>query len=234
MATARAENVALEFEANSEIMLAMEASKEAYGAEGEKARKTSGDQFKGHPEEKKPDAMFRMLAFRLAALVEKQKKELDGAVGAMKEQYQETAQRALQTMLITGKQAEKDKDMTAKRCFDVKYKDGQKQCIRWILAAPAHPEFMHALNVLKLCKSRSREGQSNDEQGSQGYQGRSQGRQKRRWLFLRPKEAPKEVNRETSTAKSSAVHQDKKRGGNPWFEFTEENLTMARCEPSEE
>ena len=47
MATARAENVALEFEANSEIMLAMEASKEAYGAEGERARKTSGDQFKG-------------------------------------------------------------------------------------------------------------------------------------------------------------------------------------------
>ena len=39
MATARAENVALDFDANSEIMLAMEASKEAYGAEGEKARK---------------------------------------------------------------------------------------------------------------------------------------------------------------------------------------------------
>ena len=92
ISTTRAENVALEFEANSEIMLAMEASKEAYGAEGEKARKTSGVQFKRHPEGKKPDAMFRMLAFRLAALVEKQKKELDGAVGTLKEQYQETAQ----------------------------------------------------------------------------------------------------------------------------------------------
>ena len=43
MATARAENVALEFEANNEVMVAMEASKE-----GEKARKTSVDQFKGH------------------------------------------------------------------------------------------------------------------------------------------------------------------------------------------
>ena len=133
-------------------MPAMEASTEAYGAEGEKARKTSGDQFKGHPEGKKPDAMFRMLAFRLAALVEKQKKELDGALGTLKEQYQETAQRALQTMLITGKQSEKDKDMRAKRCFNVKYKDGQKQCIRWILAAPAHPEFMHAMNVMKQTK----------------------------------------------------------------------------------
>ena len=48
MATARAENVALEFEANNEVMVATEASKEAYGAEGEKARKTSVDQFKGH------------------------------------------------------------------------------------------------------------------------------------------------------------------------------------------
>ena len=53
MATARAENVALEFDANSEIMLAMEASKEAYGAEGEKARKTSGDQLvQGAPRRK--------------------------------------------------------------------------------------------------------------------------------------------------------------------------------------
>ena len=108
MATARAENVALEFEANSEIMVAMEASKEAYGAEGEKVRKTSGDQFKKHPEGKKPDAMFRMLAFRLAAPVEKQKNDLDGAVGALKEQHQELAQRALQTVLITGRQAEND------------------------------------------------------------------------------------------------------------------------------
>ena len=56
-------NVALEFEANSETLVAMAASKEAYGAEGEKARKTSGDQFKVHPEGQKPDAMFRMLAF---------------------------------------------------------------------------------------------------------------------------------------------------------------------------
>ena len=35
IATARAENVALESEANSEILLAMEASKEASGEEGE-------------------------------------------------------------------------------------------------------------------------------------------------------------------------------------------------------
>ena len=82
-----------------------------------------------------------MLAFRLAAPAEKQKKELDVSVGTLKEQYQETAQRA-----------EKDKVMRAKRCFDAKYKDGQKQCIRWILAAPAHLEFMHAMNVMKQTK----------------------------------------------------------------------------------
>ena len=74
MATARADNVALEFGANSEAMVSMEASKEAYGAEGEKAWKSSGDQLKVHPQGKKPDAVFRMLAFRLAALVEKQKR----------------------------------------------------------------------------------------------------------------------------------------------------------------
>ena len=141
--------------------------------------------------------------------MEKQKNDLDGAVGSLEgaEQYQELAQRALQTVLITGKQAEKDEDMRAKRCFDVQYKDGQRQCIRWILAVPAHPEFMHALNVLKQdkdtgsCANQGRGGQSHDEQGSQGHQGRSQGQWKRRWLILRPKETPKEVNKGTSTAR---------------------------------
>ena len=70
--------------------------------------------------------MFRMLAFRLAALVEKQKNDLDGAVGALKEQYQDLAQRVLQTVLVTGKQAMNDRDTKAKRCFDVKYHSRKK------------------------------------------------------------------------------------------------------------
>ena len=49
MVTVRAENIASEFEASSETMVAMEASKETYEAEGQKTRKTSGDQYKGHP-----------------------------------------------------------------------------------------------------------------------------------------------------------------------------------------
>ena len=49
MATARAENVALEFEANREIMLAMEASKEAYGAEGEKTQEDQRRSVQGAP-----------------------------------------------------------------------------------------------------------------------------------------------------------------------------------------
>ena len=52
--------------------------------------------------------------------MEQQKNDLDGAVGALKEQYQELAQRALLTVLTTGRQAENDKDMRAKRCFDAK------------------------------------------------------------------------------------------------------------------
>ena len=82
-------------------MLAMEASKTAYEAEGEKARQISGDQYKEHPEGKKPDAMFRMLSFRLATLVENQRKALDTAVGALMEQHQDLAQRALHTVLNT-------------------------------------------------------------------------------------------------------------------------------------
>ena len=184
----------------------MEASKAAYGVEGEKSRKTSGDQFKGHKEEKLPDAMSRMLAFWLATQVENQKKALDTAVGALTEQHQDLAQRALQTVLNTGKQAENDRDMRAKMCSDVRYKDGQKSCIRWIVSVPAHPEFMQAMGALKQIKNlegsaeQGRGRQSNDEQSSQINQGRSQGQRKRMWL-LWPKETPKEVKSETSTAR---------------------------------
>ena len=177
-----------------------------------------------------PDAMFRMLAFRLAAPVEQQKNDLDGAVGALKEQYQELAQQALLTVLTTGRQAENDKDMRAKRCFDVKYKDGQRQCIIWILAAAAHPEFIHARierpeanKDTGTCADQGRGGQSNDEQGSQGYHGRSQGQRKRRWLLAERSEQRDEHS------KSSAVHHDKVWGVISWNEFSKENLTMARC-----
>ena len=192
----------------------------------------SGDQFKEHPEGKKPDAMFRMLAFRLAALVEKQNKDLDGAVGALKEQYQETAKRALQTVLITGMQAEKDKDMRNKRCFDVNYKDGQKQCIRWILAAPVHPEFMHALNVLK--QTRILEAVQIKVEEDRATMSKAA---KDIWDALKAggsgggsSSGPAERSEQGDEhSKSSAVHQDKMRGGIPWFEFSEENLSMARC-----
>ena len=160
MATARSENIVLEFEASSETMVAMDASKTAYVVEGERARKINGDQYRGHPEGKKPDAIFGMLAFRVATLVENQKMVLDTAVGALTEQHQDLAQRALLTVLNIGKQAENDRDMRAKRCFDERYKDGQKSCMRWILAVPADPEFMQAMSVRqeswRQCRSRSR------------------------------------------------------------------------------
>ena len=91
--------------------------------------------------------MFRMLVIRLAALVGSEK-DLDTAVEALTEQHHDLAQRALRTLLNTGKQVENNRDMMAKRCFDVRYKDCQKSCITWILAVPAHPEFMQAMSVL--------------------------------------------------------------------------------------
>ena len=185
-------------------MLAMEASKEAYGAEGEKVRKTSGDQFKGHPEGKKPDAMFRMLAFiRLAALVQKQKKDLDGAVGALKEQYQETAQRALHHGHASRERQRREgqevlRCQIQRRPETMHQVDSGSASSSGVHASIERPE---ANKDTGSCANQGRGGQSNDEQGSQGYQGRFQGRRKRRWLLLRPKETPKEVNRATSTAR---------------------------------
>ena len=165
--------------------------------EGEKARKTSGDQSTGHPEGKKPDAMSRMLAFRLASLVEKQKNNLDKAVGALKEQHQDLAQRALRTVLITGKQGPRGASMSDTKMAKDRASGGSASSSR-VHASIGRPEE-HKNRGSSADQGRGR--QSNDEQGSQGNQRRSQGQRKRRWLLLRPIETSKEVNRETGTAR---------------------------------
>ena len=103
-------------------------------------------------------------------------------------------------MLITGKQAEKDKDMRAKRCFDVKYKDGH---IRWILAAPAHPEFIHAMNVMKQTKiMEAVQIKVEEDRATMSKAPKISGTLSRpAEAEVRPKEAPKEVKKETSTAR---------------------------------
>ena len=128
MGTARAENVASEFEANSETMVAMEASKEAFEAEGEKSQEDQRRSVHGAPRRKETRRDVQDAGIS-AGGTGGETKERPGRVGALKEQYQVLAQRALQTVLITGKQAENDRDMRAKRCFDVKCKDGQRSRI---------------------------------------------------------------------------------------------------------
>ena len=91
--------------------------------------------------------------FRQATLMENQRMALDTAVGALMQRHQDLAQRALHPELNTSKQAENDRDTKAKKCCDSRYKDGQKSCIRWILAVPTHPEFVQAMSVLKQTRN---------------------------------------------------------------------------------
>ena len=49
---------------------------------------------------------------------------------------------------------------------------------------------------------------------------------------MAPPQAERDAERseqEDEHSESSTAHQDKVWGGIPWFEFSEENLTMARC-----
>ena len=98
----------------------------------------------------------------------------------------------------------------------------------------ARTERLEANKDTGSCANQGREGQSNDEQGSQGYQGRSQGRQKRRWLFLKPKEAPKEVNRETSTAKVRLCTKTESGAEIPGTSSQRRTSPWRGAEPSEE
>ena len=65
-ATARSENLALSMKASSQLARLLEQSRQGYDEEGKKARSAcTAEAYRGHPQGKRPDALWRAVAFRV-------------------------------------------------------------------------------------------------------------------------------------------------------------------------
>ena len=126
----RSENVVLQASASHPMMQRLEAMVEMYDQEGKTARANQGDQYAGHTQGKRPDALFRGVLYRLAENVRENQQVVDQRL-----QTEEMVAAALKRVLKVEEQAAQNRDLKALRCFRVKSKDEAGQdIVRWIFA----------------------------------------------------------------------------------------------------
>ena len=136
---ARSENVVLQASASHPMMQRLEAMVEMYDQEGKTARANQGDQYAGHTQWKRPDALLRGVLYRLA--------------GNVRENQQVVEQR-LQTEETVAAQAAQNRDLKALRCFRVKSKDEAGQdIVRWIFAPSRQRQLTEDLWTLREAKT---------------------------------------------------------------------------------
>ena len=207
MATARAENVALEFDANSEIMLAMEASKEAYGAEGEKSQEDQRRSVQGAPRRKETRRDVQDAGVSVGSTGGETEEGAGWSCGNLEGAVPRNSAASSTDNAHHGqasRERQRHENQEVLRCQIQRRSETMHQVDSGGTSSPgvhARIEHHEETKLMEAVQIKVEEDRATIEQGSQGYQGRSQGRRKRRWLFLRPKKAPKEVNRETSTAR---------------------------------
>ncbi|CAK0847721.1 unnamed protein product [Prorocentrum cordatum] len=144
---ARDDNFTLTLKEGAKIEMALEQGYQHYVDEGKKARE--GDNFRGHPEGKKPDALFRMIIFRLAEAVQNDLENVRHAIG--QGPFATKALEGLNVLLCWGPLIQ-DKDTMVKstRCFEVALTEGGENQVRWTWACNHHIDLKNALTVLRL------------------------------------------------------------------------------------
>ncbi|CAK0843448.1 unnamed protein product [Prorocentrum cordatum] len=145
-ADARDDNFTLTLKVGTKIEMALENGLQNYIATGKSARE--GDNFKGHPLGKKPDALLRSVIFRMAEAYENSSQPVQEAV--KNGTNPEKALGALEVLQRWGSIA-KDTEIMARatRCFKVKLAEGDVEQVRWIWAVNYHPELKLALSTLR-------------------------------------------------------------------------------------
>ncbi|CAK0879420.1 unnamed protein product [Prorocentrum cordatum] len=145
-ADARDDNFTLTLKVGTKIEMALENGLQNYIATGKSARE--GDNFKGHPLGKKPDALLRSVIFRMAEAYENSSQPVQEAV--KNGTNPEKALGALEVLQRRGSIA-KDTEIMARatRCFKVKLAEGDVEQVRWIWAVNYHPELKLALSTLR-------------------------------------------------------------------------------------
>ena len=121
---------------------------EMYEQEGKNTRISQGDHYAGHPEGKRPDALFRGVLYRLAESVRENLQTIEQRL-----QKEEMTAAALKRILKMEKQAAQNRDLKALRCFQVKSEDEAGQdIIRWIFA-PSRQQLADDLWILREAKT---------------------------------------------------------------------------------
>ena len=141
-AAARDDNFVLAMAEDSPLAKALEAGAAEYKAKGEESRskaKDAGDTYMGHPAGKKPDAMLRMLIFRLAEAIGHKKTELEAATAT-----DAPCRAALELVATVGAQGANMK-LQATRCFWL----SRDNVVKWIFACNAELELKGAFHILR-------------------------------------------------------------------------------------
>ena len=126
------------------MMQRLEAMVEMYDQEGKTARANQVDQYAGHTQGKRPDALFR-----LAENVPENQQVVEQRL-----QTEETVAAALGRVLKVREQAAQNRDLKALRCFRVKSKDEDGQdIVRWIFAPSRQRQLTEDLWTLRQAKT---------------------------------------------------------------------------------
>ena len=141
---ARLENISICVKPDHAFNQGMECSAAAYSSSGEEARKRLGNDYKGHPMGKKPDAYARSLLFRLVSAAK------------FPDTIEEDVEGAWQTLAAaSAKIVQGDTTIKAKCCFQVVDKETEET--KWIVNF-ASVSIAEALRVLQRTKVLAAQG----------------------------------------------------------------------------
>ena len=127
----------------------LEAMVGMYEQEGKTTRANQGDHYAGHPQGKRPDALFRGVLYWLVESVRENQQAIEQRL-----QTDEPVAAALKRVLQVGEQAAQNRDLKALRCFRVKSKDEAGQdVVRWIFAPSRQQQLADDLWTLREAKT---------------------------------------------------------------------------------
>ena len=150
-AKARDDNFVFEMSKASALAKTLAWAEEAYKTEGDKKRKEQGDDYKGHPQGKKPDALLASLIVRL---VEAIKKAGDGSIeGYVRSKLTSLSQQgqedAVAVLYVLDGRAQQPMEIRSTRCFKIETKEDGGEMTKWIAAATRDKELETAFSTTR-------------------------------------------------------------------------------------
>eukprot|EP00959_Pyramimonas_sp_CCMP1952_P240418 5024381-Pyramimonas_sp.AAC.1 len=146
-AAARDDNLTLTLKEGQKLEVALETGYQEHARVGKTARE--GDDFKGHPMGKKPDALLKIIVCRISEAASINREKLMKTI----EQgpHPQAAAEAVGVLERWGQLAQNpDAIAKATRCFKIKLNAEGEDQVRWIFACNYHPDLKAASNVLRL------------------------------------------------------------------------------------